>query len=200
MNFPKNNKVEKLTEPIVGYRVWKLKRGYLRSVSLDHHQWPLRKPMRKDEIDHEGIHALKDAAKLRELMGLYAADIAGSVYLWGEVKEFTEGYLAEFAYPKQFWMPEDSDPTIVMQVEDNYGVPVVLRADISKSVTLESNRTAHQLQSMQAQGLMDIYKYAGLQANIGQQAMQQQANSQSFGLGTTGSLGLGGFLYNPFRT
>jgi len=76
------------------------------------------------------FHAVKNDLSLLSLFTTYAAHVAGSVYLWGEVKEYTEGYLAEFAYAKELWMPEDTDPVVIMRVEENYGVPVTFRSDL----------------------------------------------------------------------
>ena len=144
-------------EPIVGYRVWKLKMldakidstptvfnpagmdvsiGGRRTATLtsanQEAEWPFRKALERDEIRNMGIHAVKDGSYVEHLWHSYSADVAGSVYLWGEVKEHTQGYLAEFAYPKELWMPEETDPMLIMELEENYGVPVKLRADLVK--------------------------------------------------------------------
>jgi hypothetical protein len=119
---------EQSTVPFTGYRVWGLDReeGTLMSCTR-RFIWPYRKPMVRDAIQNVGIHAVKNDLRVPTLFTEYAAHVAGSVYLWGEVKEYTEGYLAEFAYPKELWMPEDTDPLVIMKVEENYGVPVELR-------------------------------------------------------------------------
>lgn len=149
--------IEKSREPIVGYRVWKLKVldakidltptvynpagmdisiGGRRTATLtsanQETEWPFRKALERDEIRNMGIHAVKDGSYVEHLWHSYSADVAGSVYLWGEVKEHTQGYLAEFAYPKELWMPEATDPLLIMELEENYGITVKLRADLVK--------------------------------------------------------------------
>jgi hypothetical protein len=122
---------EQSTVPFTGYRVWGLDRedGTLMSCTR-RFIWPRRKPMVRDDIQNVGIHAVKNDLRVPTLFTEYVANVAGSVYLWGEVKEHTEGYLAEFAYPKELWMPEDTDPLVIMKVEENYGVPVELRSNL----------------------------------------------------------------------
>lgn len=111
--------------------------------------WPFRKKLirRADKDFNMGIHAVKDYKALIQntnfhdfidpfpsagLWSDYKADVAGEVYLWGEVKECPYGYLAEFAYPKKLWMPENTDPVVVMQLEENYGVPIELNPDFGE--------------------------------------------------------------------
>jgi hypothetical protein len=122
---------EQSTEPFTGYRVWGLDRENGTLISCTRRfTWPYCQPMVRDHIHDAGIHAVKNDLSLLSLFTTYAAHVAGSVYLWGEVKEYTEGYLAEFAYPKELWMPEDTDPVVIMRVEENYGVPVTFRSDL----------------------------------------------------------------------
>lgn len=136
------------TEPIVGYRVWKLKDGRLQSTYMTDYFWPMRRRLTKDGLDNRGVHAVKNSDWLHQryttsaqsvvydnesLWDTYQADVAGEVYLWGAVQENEFGYLAEYAYPKQLWMPEDTDPLIVMELEENYGVPVSLRKEFRKA-------------------------------------------------------------------
>jgi hypothetical protein len=124
------------TQPIIGYRVWKLTMPecILRSAAYEQIEWPLRKPLERDEIHNAGIHALKIPSTVLHLWINYTAAVAGSIWMWGEVKEHSFGYLAEFAYPRKLWMPEETDPLTVMKLEENYGVPVELRAEFKKHV------------------------------------------------------------------
>lgn len=115
--------------PIVGYRVWRRESGYLVSITQAF-RWPLRKPMVRDVFQDMGIHAVKTVTAALDLAPAYSVDVVGEVYLWGEVQEFTGGFLAEFAYPKRLFVPEDGDPTEVMKLEENYGVPVEMRSEI----------------------------------------------------------------------
>ena len=86
--------------------------------------WPFRKPLwsynyspNREGTPH-GIYAWRDQGRSQD----YAGACYGSVYLWGRVAEHTDGYLAEYAYPKALYLPRDSDPVRVLQLEENYGV------------------------------------------------------------------------------
>lgn len=147
-----SRKVESVVadQPIVGLRVWKVidDRGLpkLRSVYKET-VWPYRKALEKDILNNMGIHAVKpgvhgpsiaDPAAISggmdvlSLFSSYEADMAGEVYLWGHVDEHTDGYLAEFAYPKRLYPHSDFDPVIAMQLEDEYGVPCEYREEFKK--------------------------------------------------------------------
>lgn len=151
---PKPLETVQSTAPIVGYRVWNLDRKNCKLVScVKKYPWPLRRRLCRDEFDNMGIHAVKNTQRLVGTDSLYAsvfgsseglwreyeAEVSGSIYMWGEVKECSEGYLAEFAYPKQLWMPEDTDPTIILQLEENYGVPCDLSPHFKKHDAALSN-------------------------------------------------------------
>lgn len=119
-----------LTEPIIGYRVWDYKDGYLQSCVYDT-AWPYRKAIDRDIYNDLGIHAVKDYKRVPVLMAEYRAKVAGAIYMWGEVHEKTEGYLSEFAYPKELYVSEDTDPLTIMQLEHDYGVPVIIREELN---------------------------------------------------------------------
>jgi len=134
------------TEPVVGYRVWKLDRQNCQLTSCVYQtRWPFRQKMTRGvEKLNVGIHAAKTELAIHQgvrrstydifppegLWSDYKADVAGEISMWGEVKECQYGYLSEFAYPKTLWMPESTDPVIVMQLEENYGVPVSLKPEL----------------------------------------------------------------------
>lgn len=125
-----------LTDCFVGYRVWHYLDGYLRSAIMKDHKWPHRKALSKDVYDNVGIHACKDFKKLIYLMNEYRPNpparlVAGAVYMWGEVQEKTEGFLSEFAYPKEFYIDDETDPMLIMQLEEDYGVPVQIRKELN---------------------------------------------------------------------
>lgn len=139
-----------ISEPIVAYRVWNLDRAtmQLKSCTQDY-LWPLRKKICRDVFNNKGVHAVKHLSRVLDdgapslynptgfpqgLWTEYKADVAGEVYLWGEVTEYQLGYKAEFAYPKSLWVPEDTDPMVVMKLEENYGVPVEMRKEFKKLV------------------------------------------------------------------
>jgi len=132
----KRSPPEKTTEPIVGYRVWSIEtmggQPYLASSTQRDILWPYRKRLETDLFRDAGIHAAKDAKSMLSLWHSYDASVAGEVYLWGQVREFTGGYTAEFAYPKKLFMSPDADPTVIMMLEDGYGVEVTLRDEFKK--------------------------------------------------------------------
>jgi hypothetical protein len=82
---------------LVGWRIWGLANGYLKSYSADY-AWLPGHPAQGEITDHGhgGIWAFKDPhkahAKAKE--GLY---VTGSVWLWGEVIEHADGYRGEYA-------------------------------------------------------------------------------------------------------
>ena len=132
----KRSPPEKTTEPIVGYRVWSIEtmggQPYLASSTQRDILWPYRKRLETDLFRDAGIHAAKDAKSMLSLWHSYDASVAGEVYLWGQVREFTGGYTAEFAYPKKLFMSPEADPTVIMMLEDGYGVEVTLRDEFKK--------------------------------------------------------------------
>lgn len=124
------------TTPIIGYRVWNIDRETCTLTSMAYSaDWPHRKPLERGTGEKaKGIHAAKDKSAIQTLWSVYSSKVAGTVSMWGEVTECERGYLAEFAYPKELWMPEDTDPVLVMQLEENYGVPVLLKKELQPTL------------------------------------------------------------------
>lgn len=56
--------------------------------------------------------------------------IPGSVYLWGDYIEAEDGYCAEFAYPKELFVGPKTDPTVILEMENAYGVPVTFSSPL----------------------------------------------------------------------
>ena len=134
---------------VVAYRVWGYHEGLIRSSAYSNFSWPQRKALGKDLYHDKGIHAVKEYKQIIPLLQEYHPirpegyvhddsnykeypGIGGSVYLWGEVKEYEKGWMAEYAYPKEFYLGEDADMLTVMQLEEDYGVPVILRKELNK--------------------------------------------------------------------
>jgi hypothetical protein len=87
---------------LIGWRIWRIKRGYLISFSLET-AWPPDEPMtgKPNDYNNAGIWAFKDKARA---LNKFASDTGrsqswafGSVRLWGEVIEHDLGWRAEFA-------------------------------------------------------------------------------------------------------
>ena len=71
-----------------------------------------------------GIYAAKtDGVNFQS----YASDstVYGEVYLWGKVQEYTDGYRAEFAYPKSL---TTRCAHLAERVSERYGVPCEIEA------------------------------------------------------------------------
>ena len=135
-------------EPIVAWRAWRVDNEgryglQLRSITYPVH-WPFRKPIRAhcmtqikgNKVVHPhsgaphvahgcGIYSVKEREHLaRWAVGkilLAEAGIVGQVSLWGDIVEFTQGYLAEYAYPKAF----ASMGPIAEELAYLYGVPLI---------------------------------------------------------------------------
>lgn len=82
---------------IIGWRIWCIKGDFLESYSALH-VWPPHTVMKGNpkEYNSEGIWAFKEKSRaLYKLM--QATGICGSVKMWGNIIEHSEGYRAEFA-------------------------------------------------------------------------------------------------------
>jgi hypothetical protein len=85
---------------LIGWRIWRLSRGFLTSYSADY-AWLPGHPAQGEITDHGygGIWAFKDPhrafRKALENDGLY---VTGSVWLWGEVIEHDIGYRGEYGH------------------------------------------------------------------------------------------------------
>ncbi len=132
------------TNPIVGYRHWLCHDGRLYG-NYTGLLWPRRAPLwvsEPHEMGDVGVYAYSDdwralnkwsflRKQLRET-GSTAQAVCGSVSLWGDVVEHEWGYRAEFAYPKELWVPPEMGPIEVRLLEHGYGVPVL---DLAWKVT-----------------------------------------------------------------
>jgi hypothetical protein len=136
------------SDPIVAYRCWKLVESsegvpVLYSVVQDFCWLPFEPA--HGEVDanpddpnspenrHGGIYAYKSPEQLATYWDVDC--IAGAVNLWGSVLEHDEGYRAEFAYPKELWVNKEFDATMILRLEEAYGVPVVIKEDLPVIVT-----------------------------------------------------------------
>jgi hypothetical protein len=115
-------KIPDAIEPAVGFRVWEVDKNTYRLHSMNH--GTIWEPGREVEAyctrEHEppgqacscGIYAARTFNHLFEMGytgkdGLFGAEpgtitIAGEVYLWGGMVPGTQGWRAQFAYPKRF--------------------------------------------------------------------------------------------------
>lgn len=128
------------TEPIVAFRCWKLDESregvpVLYSVTQDF-CWLPYEPAKGDlTVDGGGIYAFKS----QQEAAIYLESdnyIMGEVNLWGGVLDHSNGYRAEFGYPKELWVNKDFDATMIVRLEETYGVPVVIKEDFPVIATV----------------------------------------------------------------
>lgn len=114
-------RVPDLVQVITGWRGWKLKDGLLGALGVDA-TWPAREALRAtcksgSSESHLapawscncGVWAFKDMDGLiAALSGNYSVDVIGSVSLWGRVIETENGYRAQYAYPSELWLVNES--------------------------------------------------------------------------------------------
>jgi hypothetical protein len=128
-------------EPAVGYRVWLVDNLYnLHSINHNGFWVPGREfeatCSKHEEPPHQtcscGIYAASSFDHLFEMgytkrRGLFAVaenelSIAGEVNLWGGLVPGSQGWRAQFAYPKLFLIPYTLWK-IALPVSEKYGVP-----------------------------------------------------------------------------
>jgi hypothetical protein len=119
------------TEPIVAYRSWRLVESpegvpLLYSVIQDY-VWAPREPARGDVESAVGIFSFKRVEDARSYLG--DGSLLGEVSLWGTVIEHRDGYRAEFGYPKRLFVDSQFDASLILRLEDTYGVPIEIKED-----------------------------------------------------------------------
>jgi len=128
MKTPLNPSERELTnyysEPFTGWRAWdiilKNDKAYLQSIT-HHDLWlpgeEIKAKCKKisNKTFHSaphlgcdcGIHSVKipeDALKWKDFGQHVFLRAYGEVYLWGIVHHYTDGYTAQYAYPKKIWV------------------------------------------------------------------------------------------------
>jgi len=181
------SQLEKLTDCFIGWRVWNTRDGKLYSLTRSFVAWPFRRRMEVDDPNwHEdahpnGIHAflLRKQATGECLYG----QVLGTVNLWGRVHRYSEGFRAEFAYPIKLYIHKKFDEFKIMELEENYAVPVEFAEDLP-SEQPQQNPLQPSLSASQAQ--------AWLQASQQTQLLQNLHGARQ-GLGIGSGLGRGFF-------
>ena len=122
--------------PAVGWKVWRLEDGLLRSV-LYGDPWPVYEPIEAAcaRHDHEapsptcecGIHAGRELAAWEHYLRVGAENrVFGRVLLWGATVEGEHGWRAACARPVEIFVP--AAVTEPIEGLEAYGVPVHLPA------------------------------------------------------------------------
>jgi len=130
--------------PVVAYRAWQLDANGLRSLSGE--PWHPSRPLaascrasvrRTAHHFHEapemnctcGIYAAKSHADLRTA-GYAGFGIHGEVYLWGTVVEHELGWRAQYACPKNFFLPLEMLPVSMSMLEPRLKTLAAFGCDI----------------------------------------------------------------------
>ena len=130
--------------PVVAYRAWQLDATGLKSLCGE----PWRPGRRLAAACRESVrmtgHDVHDAPQMNCTCGIYAAKshsalrkagyagygIHGEVYLWGTVVEHELGWRAQYACPKNFFMPLEMLPISMGMLEPRLNTLAVYGCDI----------------------------------------------------------------------
>jgi hypothetical protein len=137
--------------PVVGYRVWRWNATGLKSLNGE--PWLPGRPLAAGcraavrrtivgrgeaahgahELPHSGctcgVYAAKNLEHLRQF-GYEQRGIHGEVYLWGTVVEHRLGWRAEFAYPKSLFLPPETIPLTLTEMDARLKSLITFGADI----------------------------------------------------------------------
>jgi hypothetical protein len=130
-------------EPITAWRAWKLSNLRLHALGSNG-EWPVKKPIEAicnkkyaSIADPAGVNITNHPAPnhncecgvwafnsldnlMSAIQGHYHAAVLGQVSLWGRVIECENGFRAQYAYPKELWLFDNS----LEELGYIYGVPV----------------------------------------------------------------------------
>lgn len=119
------------TEPVVAYRAWRIvetpENVLILYSAVQDYCWPPYEAAHGDAENGVGLFAFKKIESA--LLYTDGHSCLGEVSLWGTVVEHTEGYRAEFAYPKRLFVDARFDTAMIMRLEETYGVPVEIKED-----------------------------------------------------------------------
>jgi len=139
---------EDALRPAVGWKVWRVEDGMLRSV-LYGDPWPVGDPVeavcrRQLRSRHEapsrgcecGVHAGRDLAAWDHYLAVGSeARVFGRVLLWGSTIQGAHGWRAAFARPVEIFVPPAVEgPREVAEALCRYGVPVHVLEPIREAV------------------------------------------------------------------
>lgn len=125
--------------PLVGWRVWSLEMTYAGKIRLTssyawYGKWPINTPFRAKclitwhaapHIECTcGIYAAKDLKQIKKILSWDILRVLGQVSLWGRVVEGKKGYRAEFAYPRNLWVPPGISVYYIYHPKRGCSVPV----------------------------------------------------------------------------
>jgi len=140
-------KIADYVEPITAWRSWSVKNLKLIAIGTDY-KWEPMKKMEAECVHHShaaptekctcGIWAFKSLDLLLPAIAGYSnVSAIGSVSIWGNVIETENGYRAQYAYPKEIWILDET----LEGLGYNYNVPIRLyKAEISDKDSAKSAR------------------------------------------------------------
>ena len=137
--------------PIVGYRVWQWVAAGLKSLNGE--PWSPGKPLaaacrasnRRTTVGRaEAVHDANDVPQEKCRCGVYASKslehlrttgyerygICGEVNLWGTVVEHEQGFRAQFAYPKNLYLPPKMLPSTLAEIQSRLQALTLYGSDI----------------------------------------------------------------------
>lgn len=120
---------------IIAHRIWKIRDGILTSVIMDYVEWHPGEPIHSPEISSFGLgtYAFKRSGLAEREYGCFASFGAmmaiGTVALWGNVIEHTNGYRGEYA--------------AVNSIDKIIGVPLLRKIQFWRPSVLEEFRTLY---------------------------------------------------------
>jgi preprotein translocase subunit YajC len=137
--------------PIIGYRVWQWVAAGLKSLNGE--PWSPGKPLaaacrasnRRTTVGRaEPAHDANDAPQEKCRCGVYASKsrehlrttgyerygICGEVNLWGTVVEHEQGFRAQFAYPKNLYLPLKMLPITLAEIQSRLQALTLYGSDI----------------------------------------------------------------------
>lgn len=110
------------TPAIVGYRLWRLSpNGFLMS-EVRPYVWPPLEPAEGDSRSEQGgIYAFSEPTPT---VNFWPGSAYGEVWLWGVVARHTQGYRAQFAYPKEVNILYETAEWTEIALATRYKVPI----------------------------------------------------------------------------
>jgi hypothetical protein len=141
-------------EESVGWRGWKVtENGLLQAIVHDEAIWQPGVPTqavcykgKRHPVPFMnctcGFYATKTLTALQE-NGYHLDGAFGTVSYWGKMIDFTDGFRAQFAYPREIWVPYSKLHWV--QALSIYGVPVRLANPytVNERELAHGNREAH---------------------------------------------------------
>lgn len=122
-----------MVEPLVGWRSWNLHEGLLVALRSGKRWFPEKAV----EAEHDGLHHHTGVPRENCSCGIYAVNhlgsvpdgqVYGEVYGWGRYVRGDNGWRAQFAYPKCFYLAQNQ-PDLIDCLK-KYHVPIYIETPV----------------------------------------------------------------------